>query len=306
MRIAGAALAIAVVAWTRVAAADPDPNIARADALFAEAQSLLEAGKLEAACAKYDASLALNREAIGTLLNVARCDARLGKLAHAVALYGEARDRGHEQNLPLYVSTAEEQIAKLTPLVPHLAIAFVEPPDGMKIVVDDKAVTASEATDVALDPGAHQITVTAPGRVPYETWVKLAKSERKALSVPALAYPTTVHSTRSSLRTIGKIVTGGGAALVGTSIVLGIVAKLHYDSADCDAMGRCSPEGFAATESARSLGNVGTGIGIAGLVIAATGVVLWVRAPRDHTERGVTLAPVLGPGEAGVVALGHF
>jgi len=301
-----------VLALARVAVADPaaDANSARADALFTEAQALQDSGKLEAACAKFDESLALNRQAIGTLLNVARCDARLGKIAHAVALYTEARDRGREQNQARYVAVAEEQLAKLAPLVPHLAIAFAEPIDGMQILVDDAAVPQPAAADLSLDPGAHKISVSAPGRVPYEQWVKLAKAEHKAMSVPALALPAPVQMPHSSTRAIGQVVTIGGGALVATGVVLGIVAKVHYDnalSADCpNGAAHCNADGFAATQSARSLGDVGTIIGSVGVVTTAVGVVMWLRAPHERAEPRVTLAPIVAPGEAGIAAFGRF
>ncbi len=313
-RIAGAIALVTslALALARPVAADPaaDANVARADALFTEAQALQDAGNLEAACAKFDESLALDRQAIGTLLNVARCDARLGKLAHAVALYIEARDRGREQSQARYVAVAEEQIAKLSPLVPHLAIAFAEPIDGMQIVVDDAAVLPPAAADLSLDPGAHHVSISAPGRVPYDQWIKLAKSEHKAMSVPALAYPTTVHTTHTSSRAIGQLATIGGGVLVATGVVLGLVAKVRYDnalSADCPNGGdHCNANGFAATQSARSLGDVGTVVGVIGVAATAVGVTMWWRAPRDRVERGVTFAPIVAPGEAGIAAVGRF
>lgn len=312
MRIAGAALAIAMFASVSVspAGADPDPTIARADALFSEAQKLLESGNLEGACAKFTESLTLNGQAIGTLLNVARCDARLGKIAHAVALYTEARNRGREQNLPTYVAAADEQLSKLSGLVPHLAIAFVEPIDGMKIVVDDEAVSPSAAAGLAVDPGAHHIIVSSPGRVSFDTWVKLAKSDAKAISVPPLAYPTTIRPTHSSRRAIGKIVTLGGGVLLASGITIGVVAKSHYDSAikkDCPGgADSCNTQGFSDTQSARSLGNVGTALGAVGLAVGIVGTVLWWRAPHDRVERGVAVAPLLGPGQAGIIVVGRF
>src|SRR4051812_10367911 len=76
------ALACAIVlAVLRPAAAED--KVAKADALFAEGIKLRDSN-LELACAKFGESLQLNPQAIGTLLNVALCDERLGRLASAL------------------------------------------------------------------------------------------------------------------------------------------------------------------------------------------------------------------------------
>jgi hypothetical protein len=319
MRMRHAAVALVLAAVTP-AAADPapapaeDPQVARADALFAEAQAKLAAGELEAACAKFDESLRLNSAAIGTLMNVARCDAKLGRLAHAVAHYTDARDRGREQNLDAYVKAATEQLTELTPQVPHLALTISEPLPGMTIVVDDAAVALTAAGDVALDPGAHSITVSAPDRLPFETKIDLAKSEHKALSVPALAHPTSVaaaapHTPGGSPLT-GELLTVGGGALVGASVIVGLIARSHYNSAlsnHCSGdASMCDTTGVSDTDSARTLGNVGTIVGVVGVATAAAGVVLWLRAGRESAAHGVAVAPVASPDLTGIVAVGHF
>jgi tetratricopeptide (TPR) repeat protein len=314
MRTVAVAAALAATLCAAHARAEPaGDNVAQADALFAEAQKLVEAGDLDGACAKFDASWKLNSQAIGTLLNVARCDARRGKLAHAVALYHEARDRGREQNLPAYVAAADEQLAALTPLVPHVAITLAETLPGTTIVVDGVAMTPDASGYVGLDPGAHVITVSAPERVPFESHFDVAKSENKTIAVPALARPTTVtvvHRTDSSRRPLGILVTAGGGALAATGLVLGLVARSRYNDAianDCPGGAQhCDSKGFAATQSARSLGNVGTILGAAGVVAAAVGAVVWLRAPTEHETRGVAVVPALAPGTAGIVAVGHF
>src|SRR5690349_16906011 len=121
--LAGPALTAALLA--AAGRAQADPRIDRADQLFTEGKALLPSNLIQA-CSKFEESLQYNPAAIGTLLNVALCDEKLGKLASALARFTEARDHAKEQNLAEHVRAAEDHIATLTPSVPHLAIQLTE------------------------------------------------------------------------------------------------------------------------------------------------------------------------------------
>src|SRR5512143_4337650 len=110
--LALAALVVASLGTSAHAEPTPDPRIEKADRLFAEGKALLGSNLLQA-CEKFDESLRENPAAIGTLLNVALCDEKLGRVASAVAKFSEARDRAKEQGLAEHVRAAEEHIAKL-------------------------------------------------------------------------------------------------------------------------------------------------------------------------------------------------
>ncbi len=56
-----------------------------ADRLFQEGRDLLAAGKPDEACAKFELSIKKDPRAVGTLLNLALCNERLGKLATIVS-----------------------------------------------------------------------------------------------------------------------------------------------------------------------------------------------------------------------------
>src|SRR5579863_8091245 len=78
-----------------IAAADNTPGTTDyklADSLFDEGRTLLEDGKITEACAKFAESFDKNRNAVGTIINLAQCKARLGKIASAVAMFIDARE----------------------------------------------------------------------------------------------------------------------------------------------------------------------------------------------------------------------
>jgi hypothetical protein len=302
-RVLGVALVLAQVA-PRPAVAD---DIAKADKLFDEARALMKTD-LHAACEKFEESLKWNSQAIGTLLNVALCDEKLGRFASAVAKFSEARDRAREGAMDVHLQAAEERLAALKGRVPHVTIKLAtEPLPGTRIVIDDKVFAPGEIADIPIDPGEHPLVVSAPDHVPYQITIKIAEGERREVVVPALRKGTVT----SSRKTIGKIVTiSGGVALVGGIVIGGVIARGRYtDAFDmyCDDDDKeCDPEGLSDTRSARTLGTVGTVVGAIGLVGVGVGLYLWLRAPDEGKRTSVSLLPQLDPGAPGVVAVGRF
>jgi hypothetical protein len=70
---------------------------------------------------------------------------------------------------------------------------------------------------------------------------------------------------------------------------------------------QCNPDGYRATGNARTLGTVGTAIGIGGGVAVAVGAYLWFFAPKDaNAEKSVAVIPTVTPDSAGFAAVGHF
>ncbi|MBA3393856.1 MAG: hypothetical protein H0T89_14505 [Deltaproteobacteria bacterium] len=297
---------LAVTLVASPAAADVD--IAKADKLFAEGLALRESN-LEQSCAKFNESLQYNPQAIGTLLNVALCDEKLGRIASAVVKFSEARDRAKEQQLADYIKAAEEHIASLTPELPYLQLKFgVAPIADTKILVNDQVVGMDRIGKLAVDPGEVSITVSAPGRLPYQTTIIVAKREMKDVEIPELEKSVTVKSSR---RTIGLITTASGVAAIGAGVAIGLFARSSYNDAikKCNQMTdppQCPSEAQTDTEKARTLGTVGTVVGVIGIAAASVGIYMWLRAPKDTGERKVSLVPHVSSETAGLAAVGSF
>src|SRR5262245_23275742 len=300
---------------SRVAIADPKQE---AEQLFQQGRQLLADGKTDEACAKFEASFVKDPRAVGTLLNLGLCNERRGKVATALRYFQEAFDHATAANMVGQQKVAQEQIAALTPQVPVLAFELPGAPlPGQRLVVDDQVI-ANDKKDLQVDPGKHAIVLTAPGRLPYETSVTVAVSERKTVKLPALELGHTTIVKRSSTRRIGKIVTAGGGAVVLGAGVLAAIAKHRYDiqfdganpacggprGTTMDGLPICSPYGKSRVDSARSLGTAATVIGGIGLAAVATGVVLWVSSPSD--ERRPTVAPTASANSLGLAISGRF
>jgi hypothetical protein len=323
-RLADFAIAAVLVASTGAASADPqavpadppaenpDPKLEKAQQLFAEAKAL-ESSNLREACNKFAESLHYNPAAIGTLLNVALCDEKLGRVASAVAKFTEARDRAREQDLPVHVRAAEDHLAGLAPQVPHLAIRLTQQLPETKILVDDRVVAADALGDIPIDPGEHVVVVSAPDRLPHRTTIAIAPAERKAIVIPALVRSVTVTS---SWRRIGQIATITGSAAFGTSIGLALYGRHMYgqqfDQKHCGTNQSggtsCDTTGQPRVDKARTYGNVATVVGGIGLAVAAAGAVVWYLAPRSFQSADAAPRVTLDvtADHLGVVAVGRF
>src|SRR5271154_3162127 len=148
------------------------PNEDQADALFEQGKALEKNGQATEACAKYQAALDLNPNAIGIILNVALCDQNAKKFASSYKLFSDARNRAREQNLPDQQKAAEDHLAQVEENVAHVGLAFADAPtDDTKILVANEIVPKEKIGDVLVDEGEVAIVVSRPGRVTYETKV---------------------------------------------------------------------------------------------------------------------------------------
>ena len=298
----------------------PDPKIEKADRLFAEGKALLSSNLLQA-CAKFDESLHENPAAIGTLLNVALCDEKLGRVASAFAKFAEARDRAKEQGLTQHIRAAEEHLATLAPSVPHVTVKLTETLPETKILIDDTIIAPDAIGNVAVDPGERVIVVSAPARLPYRARFTISTAQHRDLVVPVLARSVTIKS--SQLR-IGQIAAIVGVASIGTGIGIGLYARNLYRDQFSDDLqddkchhvnghDLCPSARQPRTDRARTLGNVGTVVGIAGVLTAGVGAYLWFRSPAstsgtpsDTSDKKLTVVPQIGPDGLGIVAAGQF
>lgn len=299
-----------IVVLSSTAYADIDMD--RADAVFAEGQKLKDAGKQTEACEKFRESLAINPNAVGTMLNVAICDQAAGKIGSALRLFKDARDRGTEQRLGEHVKLAEQHIGEIEADVPYLAIVIAEPSDDTKVVVNNTvvAVQADGSASLPVDPGTVSVIISRPGRVPFEKTLTIERKEHPVLSVPRLRMPVTINKGR---KRIGQALVIGGAGLFVIGSAVGLYAVHDYNSlidnpAYCNkATHQCNNDppknAYDATNRDVTLGWVGTGVGATGVLVAGFGTYLWLFGPKDEK---LAFAPRLDAREAGIVAFGRF
>ncbi len=275
-------------------------DVAAAEALFREGRALMDKGEYAVACKKLAESQRLDASS-GTLLNLAACHEKEGRTATAWAEFLAAARLAKTQGRPDRADEARKQAADLEPKLSYLTINVAKKVPGLEIRRGDVKLEASTlGSKLPTDPGAHEITITAPGHESLTMQVTVGtEGDAQTLSVPALrkasgaAAPNTTNpqpvteaplSTRSpsneppeadgGSQTLAYVVGGVGVAALAVGSVFGVMALGSYGKAEdaCPSHQGCDS---AATDNRDKAGtqaniaNVGIGLGIVGIGVSA-------------------------------------
>lgn len=306
--------------------ADAQAN-AIAEQLFNEGRDLAKANRWEEACPKFEASLRQD-PALGTRLNLATCFEKIGKLASAWGLYRESADLAKRAGDLKRSAYAEQQAALLEPRLPKLTItAPASAPTGLTVQRDGVALGAAElGLALYVDPGAHEVTASAPGFETFQTSVTIREGETETIAIPALtpkseavvtnevdAPEPSAPASSSSRRTYLALGIGGaGVIAAGVGLVFGAQAMSANSQAEelCGEDLACSAtnydEGRRLIEDGRSKATLSTAFVIAGGAAIAAGAVLYFTAPRPREQTTAQLVPLIHDSAAGVGVAGSF
>jgi tetratricopeptide (TPR) repeat protein len=294
--------------------------------LFDEGNKLFKAGDYHEAARKLEASLERMPQAVGTRGKLAECYEKLGRTASAWAMWREVASMSRKANQVERAEVADARVAALEPKLPRLSIEVPLDAPELAVRIDGRKLSEGELeTPLPLDPGDHVVTATAAGKGRFEETVTLVngKTERvrvtlvggpKATPEPAsepknIPYrasdadraafaaaaeePTPASSGGNGRRTWGWVLTSVGVASLATAGVLSYLAVKNDDDGKVD--------------KAIDQANLATGFVIAGGVLTAGGVILWLTAPSANPEsRAVGLTPRFGQGSASLVVVGSF
>lgn len=302
MRIGACVVAAAVVLW-QVPAAAGDPAIAREQLKIG--YTLAQEGKCDEALPHLVESLRLDPKAI-TLINLADCEEKVGKLTDAMGHWVDARARAQAEGLrPI----EEEATNRATALEPRLArLTIVPSPSTPKDAVIERDGLALGAPSLGIplpvDPGKHAIVVKVKGRQDATTQLTLAEGESKRIDVEPGAAAGTVASTtaggdESSGGSMSPLVfVGFGVAAAGAAV--GTITGIMALGAGSDAKEACPAQkcrdqkALDSAISGQTLGTVSTIAFVAAGAGAALGVygLVWggAKSKRDQSV-GVSLGP---------------
>ena len=292
---------------------------AEAEALFRAGRRLLQAGQLDAGCAKLAASERAE-SSIGTLLNLGDCQEQRGRHASAWAAFRKAeamarRSRGEARRQ----AEAGRRAAALEPLLAHLVID-ARAVDGLVIRRDGKDIDAAAwRTPVPVDPGTYVLVAQAPGHRPWRTQITIAPRTDRWVVVPALVRvpapavarrmraPATTTRAWSGLRRASVIVAVAGVGALGGGGYLGMRSREREDLADarCPDVVCADPVALRWNDQAQNDAVLANGLFVVGGASVAAAAVLWlVGAPR--ADEAPVLRPTLSAGQVGVALAGRF
>ena len=291
------ATAAAVVSGSLSAAAQDAPAeppaggtaAALGERLFREGRALFEAGDIEPACKKFTESLRVD-PALGTLLNVAECEARLGHTATAWARFRELAEKARHTEQRDRQAYAEKQAADLEARLTYMVLRLPPGSDGIRIDVDGQPLgTSSYTTALPLDPGKHRLEIargaemfviefeldSRPGN--HEVSVVLDESTRVGEHAPR---PPAPEGPGVDGRVVaGWVLVGVAGLAAGLGSYFGVRAMSLKDDSDARCDGRfCDAAGLDAFEDARANAHGATAsFAIAGITgVVGTSLLVWV------------------------------
>ena len=294
---------------------ETDPIAARK--LFLEGRALLDQGQPQKACELLERSQKL-APALGTVLNLGLCHRHSDRLATAHDYYRQAEVTATLAGDTERREFAHEEAAAISALRASLTLRVTGNADvALEVQVDDVLQPrAVWERPMFVDAGEHRVLVRADG---YQSWqgsvsvqdggkyllvipelvadasVALAPQSEPRAAVPTPPkVPTTEtpvppaaaqkqaqarDSGTSTGRVLALVTAGAGVAAIGTSLVLGLIARNEFQDSECKPSGVCTPLGFRQRADAHTLANRATFIGVAGGAAVLGGTVLWFLSP---------------------------
>lgn len=313
MRLWIVPIIVASTWFAPTAARAQQPSVETAEALFNRAQEHARSGAYRAACPLFAASLRADPQ-VGTLLNLAICEEKIGALAEALHHYREAIDKlGAPGGDPRFLALARRRADELDPRVPRLTIRLAPgAPPGTRVLRGGEEVASTTlGVPVAVNPGAIEIVVRASGREDVRTTVDVTEGDRREVAVapglemraPGASPPAVVIApareppSREEPPSFGRRhraslgLLGGAAAVAVAGGALGGVTGLDYAHLAGACAGACSDDALARLHRERDATN---GLFVAAGVIAAASVAVFVVESRS--QRSSVAVSVWGAG----------
>lgn len=273
---------------------------AAAEALFRRGRDAMEAQRYAEALPRFVESQRLE-PAAGTLMNIATCEEKIGRLSSAWQHWKEAID-----SLPATddrLVFAQSRLQALEQKLPRLAVSLSSGRDqGARVFRDDVELgPASQGVPLPVDAGTHTITVQMPGHRTEKRPVHLGEGEQKQIEVRPGAALATVPPEREEAaeaswrRPLGWTLTGVGVAGLGVAAVSGVMLLDDKSTveANCPDKACVNQEGLDAVASGRTLTVVNTAGWIAGGVGLGAGLYFLLSGARTRASTP-QVAPSVG------------
>lgn len=332
------AASLALLAAGRPALAQSTSEKA-AQKAFDDGMKLLDQGKTSEACPKLEESQRLD-PAMGTQFRLAECWEKLGRTASAWALFRQVVSEAQAAGRDDRATVANTRATALEPRLTRILIIVAPSARVPGLIVRRDGTTIKETQwgrGVAVDPGDHLISASAPGKKAWEA-KQQARSGTVEVTIPMLtpsgdaaaseekSSPTDESTTEpaSFKRSLVPGLVLGGAAVAGIGAGIALVVAANGKKADVTKLQsqiqgvepyNCLGTSAACTALADTASSAGTLSNAAfwtllGSGLAAAGAVtyfVWPTAkPTSPSASVVRVLPSAGVDGLGLIATGTF
>ena len=300
-----------------------------ADAEFKAAMLLMDEGRYEEACKRFESSLELDA-GMAAQFRLGECYEKLGRFASAWRQYRQVVTGAGYSGMPERERVARERAQRAKAQISWLV---VEVPDevaelpGLVVRRDGQALPRQQwGKPAAVDPGSFRIQATVDGKPPLDeiaevqgpaqtvtvrvAWDQPDADRPPAPSTPAEPTPDTDASGLGGQTIAGIVVGAVGVAGLAVGTGLGLAAKSSFDDSEQHCEGSfCHPEGLDLRDQAGLQADVATALFSIGAAAVVAGVVLVITAPSDDTTPTAASAAVrlrLGVGPTGALVDGSW
>jgi hypothetical protein len=314
-----AACAIAALSSAEGPAA-AQSNAAIAEKLFLDGRALMNAGKVHEACAKFGDSQRAD-PALGTLMHLAACHEKDHRPATAWSEFTDAAEQARNSGQHEREHFAQAHAAALEKVLQKIVIELAPPVAGIDVRLDSQPLPAGViGTEIPLDPGDHELDITAPGKKPWHrsglnlgtsaavTHVAVALEDEAA---PATAAPSasgpsggppvlaTVAAPDESSKTGGQTtrrIAGIAAAAAGVGLLVvaaveeGTSISRNHDEGKYAAAPALEAQVADQSKTAQTYAIV---FGATGVVAVGVGLFLVLTAHGDPAHVGSAARPAL-------------
>jgi hypothetical protein len=327
---------VTVGAASPSASADTN-DVVMAEVLFRDGKELLAQGDTQHACPKLTESYRLDA-ASGTLLALALCHEREGKLASAWAEYGDVASRSKVEGRPDRASAAHAKALEIEPKLSSLTLVLADNSSTRSVEVRRNGAIVPMAwfgTAVPVDGGSVTVEATGPKKRTWKLTFSMAGSgDRRTVTIPALdgpmaptcavgdpesdaikpPKPPEPHRGLTGWQVAGLVAGAAGILGLGVGGTFGVIAmnKNNTSKTECQNGGDfCTLQGQQDRQDAMTAGDVSSAAFIGGGVLAAAGasMVLWGRSSENRPAPGILsfqAMPAVGPQGVGGVLRGSF
>lgn len=300
------ACALAVSSPSLAFADEPDP---RAREAMVNGQKAMTQRKYAEACSAYEEANRLSAD-VSAALGLAECSAAQGKTASAWGNYTLAATRAEKLKDPRETVAR----AKAAELAPQLGRVVVVPPPGAReslaVDIDGRPIPHDKwNTELPVDPGSHSVSAATLVGSTWSSRIDVpAAGGVITVKIPAVIIgngsgelptkletppPDPHYNPGGAQRVIGLVTGGLGLVGLGLGSYFGLRAasKLNDSNAGhCRIDDHCDKIGVSLRDDFQTAAAASTAAFIAGSVLTAAGVVLYITAPTAPVNANASLA----------------